>query len=101
MILDRFSLQSALDRLHLCCCNWQLSVNVGKCHVLHIGKTNHHHSYFFNGCQINDACVVSDLGIEIYSSLKYDAHINKTDGKAYSRIGVLFLKLLKLDMFQS
>jgi len=44
--LDRCSLQSALDRLHLWCCNWQLSVNVGQCHVLHIGKTNHHYSYF-------------------------------------------------------
>jgi len=27
------------------CCNWQLSVNVGKCHVLHIGKANHHYFY--------------------------------------------------------
>jgi len=44
----------------------------------------------FNGRQINDACGVSDLGIEIDSSLKYDAHINKIVGKAYSRIGVLF-----------
>jgi len=56
---------------------------------LHIGKTNHHYSYFFDGRQINDACVVSDLGIEIDLSLKYDAHINKIVGKAYSRIGVL------------
>jgi len=44
-----------------------LYVNVAKCHVLHIGKTNHLYSYFFNGRQINDACVVSDLGIEIDS----------------------------------
>jgi len=44
----------------------------------------------FNGCPINDACVVSDLGLEIDSSLKYDAHINTTVGKAYPRIGVLF-----------
>ena len=34
--------------------------------------------------------IVSDLGIEIDSSLKYDAHINKIVAKAYSRIGVLF-----------
>jgi len=54
----------------------------------------------FNGRRINDACVVSDLGIEIDSSLKYDAHINKIVGKAYSRIGVL-LKVLQLDMSQS
>jgi len=97
--LDRCSLQSALDRLHIWCCNWQLSVNVGKCHVLHIGKTNHHYSYFFNGRQINDACVVSDLGIEIESSLKYDAHINKIVGKAYARIGILFIAFIYLFLF--
>jgi len=44
----------------------------------------------FHACQINVACVVSDLGIEIDSSLKYDGHINRIVGKAYSRIGVLF-----------
>jgi len=44
--LDSVLLQSSLDRLHQWCCNWQLSVNVGKRHVLHIGKTNHHCSYF-------------------------------------------------------
>ena len=69
--------------------DWQLYVNVGKCHVLHIGKSNHPHRYFFNGCQINDACIVFDLSIEIDSSLKYDAHIIKIVAKAYSRVGVL------------
>jgi len=49
-----------------------------------------HHIHIFCGRQINDACVVSDLGIEIDLSLKYDAHMNKIVGKAYSRIGVLF-----------
>ena len=44
---DNVLLQSALDRLHQWCCNWQLSVNVGKCLVLHIGKTNHQCSHFF------------------------------------------------------
>jgi len=44
--LERFLLQYALDRFHLWCCNWQLSVNVDKYHELHIGKTNHHYSYF-------------------------------------------------------
>lgn len=88
--LDNVSLQSALDRLHKWCCDWQLNVNVSKCHILHFGKTNNHHSYFFNNFLIPDSNVVSDLGVEIDSSLKYDAHINKIVGKAYSRVGVLF-----------
>ena len=35
-----FSLQSALDRLEQWCITWQLSVNVSKCQVLHLGKNN-------------------------------------------------------------
>ena len=34
--------------------------------------------------QINDACGVSDLGTYTDASLKYDSHINKIVGKAYS-----------------
>jgi len=49
--LDSFSLQSALDRLHQWRCNWQLSVNIGKCHVLHFDETNHHYSYFLMDCK--------------------------------------------------
>jgi len=30
------------------------------------------------------------IGIEMDSSLKYDAHINVIFGKAYSRIGIIF-----------
>jgi len=37
-------------------------------------------SPIFNGYQINDACVVSDLGIEIDTSLKCDAHIKRIVG---------------------
>jgi hypothetical protein len=40
------------------------------------------------------------LGIEIYLSLKHDAHINKIVGEAYS--GMAFsLKVSPLTMFQS
>jgi len=37
--LDRCSLQSAFDRLLLWCCNWQLSINVGKWYIGKIGKS--------------------------------------------------------------
>ena len=33
--LDNVLLQSALDSLHQWCSDWQLSVNVSKCHVAH------------------------------------------------------------------
>jgi ribonuclease P/MRP protein subunit RPP40 len=98
--LDNFSLQSALDRLYKWCCDWQLNVNVSKCHILHMGKNNNHHSYLFNNLLINDSNIVSDLGVEIDESLTYNAHINTIVGKAYSRVGVLF-KGFATRQFQS
>ena len=44
--LDNVSPQPVLDRLNQWCCDWQLSVTVGKCHVLHIGKSNHNYRFF-------------------------------------------------------
>jgi len=42
---------------------------------------------------------VSDLGIEIDSYLKYDAHMNDIVGTAYSR--AFSSNVLQLDIFQS
>jgi len=87
---DAASLQNALDRLQQWSFDWQLSINISKCHILHLGKNNTKHQYFLNGCPIGAAQVVTDLGVDIDPLLKFDAHINKIVGKAYSRVGVLF-----------
>ena len=87
---DRDLLQSALDRLQQWCQDWQLTINITKCHVMHFGNNNAHNIYYLNGCQIGSAEVVTDLGVDIDPVLSYDAHINKIVGKAYSRVGVLF-----------
>ena len=87
---DRNVLQSALDRLQQWCRDWQLTINVSKCHVMHFGSNNVHNTYYLNGCQLDSAGVVTDLGVDIDPILSYDVHINKIVGKAYSRVGVLF-----------
>ena len=88
---DSVSLQSALNRLEEWCKEWQLSININKCHVLHLGRTNKFNfAYFLNGCQINDADVVTDLGVIVDPLLNFDAHINKLISKGYSRVGLLF-----------
>jgi len=43
-----------------------------------------------DGCLINDAQNVTDLGVDIDCNLKYDTHINSIIGNAYARVGVLF-----------
>ena len=51
---------------------------------------NPNNSYFINGSEIGAEEVVSDLGVDIDSNLKFDVHINNIIGRAYSRIGILF-----------
>jgi hypothetical protein len=87
---DNNSLQATLDKLQLWCSEWQLTVNINKCHVIHIGKGIYNHVYSFDGHQLHVCDKVCDLGIEIDSDLSFDAHINMIVGKAYSRIGILF-----------
>ena len=43
-----------------------------------------------DGCLIDIAQNVTDLGVEIDCNLKYDTHINNIIDKAYARVGVLF-----------
>jgi hypothetical protein len=88
--LDNLALQSALDRLQQWSCDWQLTINVSKCHTLHLGRKNNHNKYFLKGCLIDAPPVVTDLGVDIDLDLKYDGHINKIVGKAYSRVGMIF-----------
>jgi hypothetical protein len=87
---DRAAIQGALDRLQQWCFDWQLNINIDKCHVLHIGRKPTNCTYFINGCQVGATDVVPDLGVSIDPLLKFDEHINKIIGKAYSRVGVLF-----------
>jgi hypothetical protein len=87
---DRAAIQGALDRLQHWCFDWQLNINIDKCHVLHIGRKPTNCTYFINGRQVGATDVVPDLGVYIDPLLKFDEHINKIIGKAYSRVGVLF-----------
>ena len=41
------NLQESLDKLCVWCSNWQLTVNIAKCYVHHLGKNNQHIPYFF------------------------------------------------------
>jgi len=45
--------------------------------------------YTYNNTIFSDT-TVSDLGVDVDSSQKYDGHINRIVAKAYSRIGILF-----------
>ena len=44
-------LTKALESLCAWSLKWQLSINIPKCNVLHLGKKNPRHSYIINGKQ--------------------------------------------------
>ena len=91
---DTASLQAALGRLQQWCTDWQLIINTKKCFVLHLGKNNSHAQYFLYDCPISATQNVTDLGVDIDCNLKFDFHINKIIGKAFTRLGVLLGGLL-------
>ena len=59
-------------------------------HVLHLGKYDRLLQYASDGCRIDTAQNVSDLGVDIDCNLIYDTHINIIIGKTYARVSVFF-----------
>ena len=55
------------------CSAWQLSVNIDKCRVLHLGFNNLLVQYTYNTI-CSDATTVCDLGVNVDSSQKYDGY---------------------------
>ena len=83
-------LANALDKLIAWSDDWQLSVNINKSNVLHIGKKNYNYEYKINNVNILSSKVIRDLGVEIDDCLKFDVHISCLVKKAYQRLAVLF-----------
>jgi hypothetical protein len=86
--IDRQLLQDVLIRLQQWCADWQLTINIDKCHVLNVGRNSNNNNYFINMCELSATAIVRDLGIEVDSTVNFDAHINSIIGKAYCRIVV-------------
>ena len=67
---DLDQLQLNLDKLCTWACRWGTSFNVGKGHVLHLGRTNPKHVYKMNNMDLAVTEEERDLGVLISSSLK-------------------------------
>ena len=66
----RKQLQSALDTLCEWAEKWAMRFNVGKCHVLHLGRTNPGTAYTMNGDLLEETEVEKDIGVLISRNLK-------------------------------
>jgi ribonucleases P/MRP protein subunit RPP40 len=81
-------LQSVLDGILDWCDIWQLSVNVNKCVVLHLGNNNVKYPYFIRGFELESVESISDLGFLLDVDLSFSSHINNIVAKARGRCGV-------------
>ena len=87
----------ALKNLSEWSVKWQLTVNVDKCIVLHIGKNNPKLNYFINGFIIQSSDHVRDLGVEVDNLLKFDYPIENIVSRAYQRLAILFKGFISRD----
>ena len=60
---DRLQLQTDLDNLCTWADNWQVTFNVSKCKVMHIGSRNANYSYSMNRQLLDEVTEHKDLGI--------------------------------------
>ena len=69
-------LANALEKLIAWSDDWQLSVNINKSNVLHIGRKNYNYEYKINNVNISSSKMIRDLGVEIDDCFKFDVHIS-------------------------
>jgi hypothetical protein len=90
---DAAALQGALDCLSDWAARWGMEFNVGKCKVMHIGRSNPGFAYTMNGVQLQVTEEETDVGVKVSSSLKPAAHCLKaarTAQTVLSQIGRTF-----------
>jgi hypothetical protein len=88
------TLQSDLNAIVTWCNTWQMSLNIGKCKIMHLGKNNPMRNYVLMS-QDGTASVLEittcekDLGITITPDLKWTTHIANIASKANQILGML------------
>ena len=64
--------------------------NIDKCHILHMGSSNPHHTYYMNGSPLKVVEVEKDLGVHIHDSCKPSTQVAVAAKKANAVLGQLF-----------
>jgi hypothetical protein len=83
------ALQRDLDSLHEWSLTWQMSFNVNKCAVMHIGHNNGHHSYTLGDQELNSTVSERDLGVTMDKNLKFSEQCSKVVKSANSMLGLI------------
>ena len=68
---------------------WKMPLNVKKCKVMHVGRTNQSIQYEINGEKIQTVEQEVDLGVIIKDNLKVDAQCSKAAKKGNQLLGLI------------
>ena len=82
-------LQQDLDQLGQWADEWQMEFNLDKCEVMHFGRLNQGRTYSVNGRALGGVTEQRDLGIQVHSSLKVEAQVDRVVKKAFSMLGFI------------
>jgi len=96
---DALTLQSFLNSISAWCKDSQLKINVQKCFVLHLGPSNNHFVYGFDGVIIPTTELMKDLGVYIEPNLSFSRHIAIMCAKARVRCSLFFKCFISRDIF--
>ena len=67
---DAAELQATLYRLKAWANKWGMQFNVGKCHVMHVGRNNPENEYKMGGVTLENTTNERDIGVTVSDNLK-------------------------------
>ena len=85
---DKETLQDNINAMSKWCQDWQMSLNLTKCHSLSFGNKRQY-TYELNGQQLTEVNCERDVGVLVPSNLKYTEHCGMVVSKANSVLGLI------------
>ena len=62
-----------------------IKLHVKKCDILHVGPNNPLHLYVLQKTKLRVVTSMTDLGVVVNNSLRFDTYVDKIVAKAYRR----------------
>src|SRR5579872_4976179 len=86
---DVAALQRDLDSLHEWAADWQMSFNVDKCAVMHVGHSNKCNQYKLGNSELKSIVKEKDLGVIIDNTLKFSEQCSTAVKCANRTLGLI------------
>lgn len=96
---DRETLQNCLNDICKWANDWGMTFNIGKCHVVHVGRTNPKYTYHMNGMKLEVSEHERDLGVKIHCSLKPSKQCSEAAHRANTVLGQISRSFHYRDRF--